>query len=197
MKIRNFENQKHYENQQLSRNGFSIEHLSIEKIKSYLPIDKKSNIIDIGCRSGKTIQALIRMGYENAYGMDLGDSTWSSLQDNVKKNFIKNDIHNGIPLDCKFDLILCSHMLEHVHDPVKVINEFKSKLSNEGVLYISVPLDYNEIGMRHTPHYTFFESTDDLKEFLEKNEFEVIESKTNTDGPGGILEAVCFAKLKI
>ena len=146
MKIRNFENQEHYENQQLSRNGFSIEHLSVEKIKSYLPTNKKSYIIDIGCRSGKTIQALIRLGYENAYGMDLGDSTWKTLSNDIRNNFIKNDIHNGIPLDCKFDLILCSHMLEHVHNPVKVINEFKSKLSNSGVLYISVPL---EIGRAH------------------------------------------------
>ena len=56
---------------------------------AYIPYDKNAIIVDVGCRSGQTIQTLIRFGYRNAYGLDLGDTTWSGLSADVKNNFIK------------------------------------------------------------------------------------------------------------
>jgi 2-polyprenyl-3-methyl-5-hydroxy-6-metoxy-1,4-benzoquinol methylase len=196
MKLRNIEDVNLYKNQQLSRNNGFIEHLNLSIIDRYIPYDKNAMIVDVGCRSGQTIQTLIRFGYRNAYGLDLGDTTWSGLSADVKNNFIKCDIHDGIPLNEKIDFILCSHMFEHVYDPKKILSIFKSKLKDNGVLYISVPLDYNYKGMKHDAHYTFFESQDDLKKFLEENGFVVIEIETNNTGPGGMPEVLSFSKIK-
>jgi 2-polyprenyl-3-methyl-5-hydroxy-6-metoxy-1,4-benzoquinol methylase len=197
MKIRKLENLNEYKNQQLSRNNGYIEHLNIEKIKKYLPSNTSSYILDVGCRSGQTIQNLISLGYKNAYGMDLGDTTWDKMSESIRSNFIKHDIHDGIPMDNKFDFISCSHMFEHVYDPIKILEIFKSKLKENGVLYISVPLDFLYKGMNHTPHYTFFESENDLKSFLEKNGFSILEISTNQNGPGGMSEVISFSKSKI
>jgi len=196
MKLRKIEDVNLYKNQQLSRNNGFTEHLNLSIIERYIPSDKNAKIVDVGCRSVQTIQSLIKLGYKNAYGMDLGDTTWNSLPEEMKTNFIKYDIHDGIPLEDKLDFISCSHMFEHVYDPKKILDIFKTKLKDTGTLYISVPLDYNYKGMRHDAHYTFFESENDLRKFLEENGFIVIEIKTNSKGPGDMPEVISFSKIK-
>ena len=71
MKFRKIEDVNLYKNQQLSRNNGFIEHLNLSIIGRYIPYDKNAIIVDVGCRSGQTIQTLIRFGYRNAYGLDL------------------------------------------------------------------------------------------------------------------------------
>lgn len=194
MKLRTCDDLKKYADLQVSRSTGTDEHLNISLIEKYLPKNKDAYILDVGCRSGKTIKHLIEIGYDNAYGMDLGDSTWIDYAPNIKQHFIKQDIHDGIFLNGKLDLILCSHAFEHMRDPNKIIEIFKSNLNENGIIYISVPLDYSSIEMRHTPHYTFFESKDDLKNYLESKNLDVVDIYVNNSGPGGFPEVLSFSK---
>jgi 2-polyprenyl-3-methyl-5-hydroxy-6-metoxy-1,4-benzoquinol methylase len=43
--------------------------------------------------------------------------------------------------DNKFDLIICSHVIEHVTDPQKVVKALLSHLKDTGVLFIEVPME--------------------------------------------------------
>lgn len=197
MKSRPLDDTTHYVNQQLDRNNSNREWLDIGVIFKYLPEDRLARVVDVGCRAGKFVTSLIKLGYLEAYGVDIGVNIWHTFPHQLRQNFIRCDVHDGIRVDGKFDLITCSHMLEHSHDPVKVLNIFKSKLKDTGILYICVPLDFTVRGMSHTPHYTFFESVQDLCNFLENNGFEIIESnQTSKTHPTDIPNVMCFAKLK-
>lgn len=52
----------------------------------------------------------------------------------------KSDI-TAIPVpNCSFDAIICTEVLEHVPDPVKVLIEFNRILTSNGLLLLSAPL---------------------------------------------------------
>ena len=43
------------------------------------------------------------------------------------------------PLSCSYDLIIISHVLEHLEDPLETITYLSTLLSNNGFIYIEVP----------------------------------------------------------
>lgn len=44
--------------------------------------------------------------------------------------------------DARFDAVLCSHVLEHVHEDVAVAHELARVLSSDGIALIQVPVDH-------------------------------------------------------
>ena len=58
---------------------------------------------------------------------------------------VKMDITQLSFLDNTFDLIICSHVLEHVKDDSKAIKEMFRVLKSKGALFIMVPLNENRI----------------------------------------------------
>lgn len=86
-------------------------------------------------------------------------------------------------LDREFDLITMSHVLEHLLDPVPVLQVLRSRLRQDGVLYIEVPNIRPEMLTRYPdhawaprydePHVTFF-SSETLTALLERAGLEVI-----------------------
>ena len=57
---------------------------------------------------------------------------------------VKMDVHN-IPFDDEsFDVIMCNHVLEHVEDDKKVMNEFYRVMKKNGWEFFKVPIDMNE-----------------------------------------------------
>lgn len=52
----------------------------------------------------------------------------------------KADIHHLPYADNSFDFILCSHVLEHVDDPVRASSELRRVLDPQGVAVIMVPI---------------------------------------------------------
>lgn len=75
----------------------------------------------------------------------------NELSDNPRLNYISGDLNMGkssliIDLnkinirDDKFDLIICSHVLEHVPDDIKAMRELFRILRRGGVAVIMVPL---------------------------------------------------------
>lgn len=59
---------------------------------------------------------------------------------------VKADICNLPFTDNSFDLILCNHVLEHIPDDKKAMQELYRVLKPNGMAILQVPLDYN----RHT-----------------------------------------------
>ena len=58
---------------------------------------------------------------------------------------VKSDITQLGFFDNTFDLIICSHVLEHVKDDLKAIKEMFRVLKSKGVLFIMVPFNKNRL----------------------------------------------------
>lgn len=71
------------------------------------------------------------------------DCTYISIDLDPGSAMIKMDITRLEFPDGTFDLIICSHVLEHVKDDLKAIKEMSRVLTSEGICYIMVPFNKN------------------------------------------------------
>lgn len=133
---------------------------------------KKGHVLDIGCGVGDNARVLSRNGYI-VDGITLSPDEAAMAKPFLDQVFIKN-LEEGLPaLERKYDLIICSHVLEHIAFPTKLMADLRSVLKPEGVLIVALPnlmhyrsrfrllmgnFDYEESGIWDETHlrwYTF------------------------------------------
>jgi 2-polyprenyl-3-methyl-5-hydroxy-6-metoxy-1,4-benzoquinol methylase len=144
-------------------------------------IDKSAYILDIGCRNASVLSSLYSMGFRNVFGMDIGKNAANHRRGlEFIKNLIIHDVHLGIPFEFTFDVIMISHVLEHLYDPIKCSEIIKNKLSPTGILYSVVPLEHvsqifsGETEERPNPHYVSFETCQEHVDFWIKSGFYIL-----------------------
>jgi 2-polyprenyl-3-methyl-5-hydroxy-6-metoxy-1,4-benzoquinol methylase len=104
--------------------------------------DEQPKILDYGCGFGQIMSALKNEKYENVFGVDIEEPAINHCLDN-NLNVLELDLQNLInPFDFKFDVIIISHVLEHmpkkeIIDTLKCIK--KDFLTIGGKLLIAVP----------------------------------------------------------
>ncbi|HEY8890173.1 MAG TPA: methyltransferase domain-containing protein [Clostridium sp.] len=114
-------------------------------------INVKDKIIDLGCGRARNIYYLNKLGFENITAIDI--NKFSEI-DITKINFIQTDLSNGIPLQKKYDIIMCNFLFMFISDKEKLINEI-SRISNSDSFCIvelnkkklsnGIKYDFNEI----------------------------------------------------
>ena len=108
--------------------------------------DKNAAILDVGCASGGLLKTFKNRGFKNLTGFDPSANCAKSLR-NFEINgvnggaFIENfadpnDFHNHKE---KFDCVIFSHVLEHVHDVDMAVQNLLSFVKPGGIFYVEVP----------------------------------------------------------
>lgn len=101
--------------------------------------DKNASILDIGCANGGLLQCLSELGYKNLTGIDIT----RICVENVKKLGYQayfGGVFNLEELgDKKYDVVILSHVLEHMCDLQHTVDNLKSLLTPNGIIYIEVP----------------------------------------------------------
>ena len=97
----------------------------------------KGRLIDVGCGDGRTVAVAQRIGW-NATGIEIDPEACtrarSSGLDIVNGDYaLLDDFSNQ--LDC----IMCSHVLEHVHDPLDLLKKLQAALKPGGYLLLTLP----------------------------------------------------------
>jgi 2-polyprenyl-3-methyl-5-hydroxy-6-metoxy-1,4-benzoquinol methylase len=137
---------------QLVRSGHSATHLSFNLKDprryalqaSWLPLDKNTPILDIGCGFGETLGGLWAAGYRNLTGIDLSDSNCKICRATLPKeiNIICDDAYIFLKnRPDHFGLITMFYVLEHVmkEEIVSFLRLIDAALSPGGKLIIKVP----------------------------------------------------------
>ena len=72
-------------------------------------------------------------------------TNWNYVSIDLKSPLadIKANVYNLPFKENYFDLILCNHVLEHIEDDYKALNELYRVIKNNGTLIAQVPLDKN------------------------------------------------------
>lgn len=128
-------------------------------------------VLDFGGGNGKLLLPFLERGHS----CDLVDYTYEPLPGIRKIGETLKDI----PQNRKYDVIICSHVLEHVAEPARIVKELVELLADEGVIYAEVPMEIWEgIKIERDPvtHINFFTENSFKVVFLQQG-LQIIESK--------------------
>ncbi|MFC1608239.1 class I SAM-dependent methyltransferase [Candidatus Latescibacterota bacterium] len=94
-------------------------------------------ILDVGCGPG--VQFISHTKQHDFTGIDISAVTLKKAQKNGYKT-VCYDLSKGLPFEKNsFDIVILSDILEHLMDPLYLMNEAKRVLKENGKLIISVP----------------------------------------------------------
>jgi SAM-dependent methyltransferase len=127
-----------------------------------------ARVLDVGCANGGLLAALKDLGFTNLTGIDPSPAC---VAETVKKGIYCH--RGGLPdlsinleeLLGEFDLIILSHVLEHLLNPGQAIRALgRHHLSSRGLIYIEVPdaehykdmviSPYQDINTEHINHFS-------------------------------------------
>ena len=117
---------------------------TFNKIERFLPsLYGSETFLDIGCGYGGVSSELIRLGY-NVTGIEINDEAINSLQSKGFKTY-RRDITKPLNINSKFDIILILDVLEHLFDPLHLLNEAKNITKPNGYIIVTIPLYFDII----------------------------------------------------
>lgn len=107
---------------------------------------KAKKFLEIGCGEGEISNKLLKKGY---YGTGI-DFSKIAVEKAIKKNnyyieegrykvFLSNIFENNNNIDCDFDFIISFCVMEHLKEDNEFLKIIKSKLKDNGYIFISVP----------------------------------------------------------
>ncbi len=113
--------------------------------------DKNRNdintILDVGCARWHLLASIVNNidNVKKVQGIDINENRIADAKKKFDDMWIENniqfmDINKGLDYqDNSIDLVTCLAVLEHVFDPIFVVEEFSRILKKDGVLIIEVP----------------------------------------------------------
>jgi 2-polyprenyl-3-methyl-5-hydroxy-6-metoxy-1,4-benzoquinol methylase len=135
-----------------------ITKLAYQELRVYM----KGKILELGPAEGVMTQEIVKDGYEP----DLVEGS-ESLVIELKRKFPKLDIQHCLFEDfipkVTYDMIIMGHVLEHVIDPVNILNKYKKHLTDQGFIWASVP-NANSIHRQAAVHMGILPETTALNE---------------------------------
>lgn len=139
-------------------------------------------ILDIGCGAGDTGEILTEQGYV-VDGITISEEE-KQVAGRVLRNVFVHNVEQGLPetLNEQYDVIILSHVLEHICYPQRLLRDIRSRLRPNGILIIALPnlmhfnsrwklargnFNYQEYGIWDYTHfrwYTFRSAQEMLRE---------------------------------
>lgn len=144
-------------------------------------------ILDIGCGNGSTAKHLIAKNYI-VDGITLSENEKSEAEKIMRHVYIYN-LENGLPFKESnlYDVIICSHVLEHICYPKKLMTDIYSVLKPGGTLIVALPnimhysarwklikgnFNYEDAGIWDYTHFRWY-TFETAKQFLQQYNFTI------------------------
>jgi len=126
----------------------------LDKVKNIVKVP--SDILEIGCGGGGILHPFKLLGHD-VTGIDISDKWINFAKDNYGVDVYKKDIASLVQEGREYDLIILSHILEHVPNPVDMLLEAKKLLKKNGIMYLETP-DVRGIDLKNGLDNFFCES---------------------------------------
>lgn len=127
----------------------------LDIVKPHITFD--SQILEMGCAKGGLCKFLVEKGYKNIIAIEPSIECVKIAKNNNIDCINGNSFINDESLKNKFDLIILSEVAEHIFDFNLAIENLKTMLKEDGLLYIEVPDANNYYASTgdYTPYFFF------------------------------------------
>lgn len=122
-------------------------------------------VAGILARSGRsgTIGSIVDFGGGRGGNIpDLGPGVRRYVLDAVRETAPGVTKIEALEDQAPYDLVMCTHVLEHLPEPASMVDEFRKVLAPDGLIYIEVPYDFYQFIFRRSgldEHINFFTLT--------------------------------------
>src|SRR3989344_814464 len=158
-------------------------------------IQNKKRILEVGVGSGQTIFWLDQMGY-HVTGVEPDERNVTIINQKLKNGIVINTNIEDFAMEKRYEIIWVSHVLEHLAEPHIFLQKMKSRLEDDGIVFIEVPNCEHRQTLNNSiisPHVWHF-SKESLINVCQKAGFEII--KCDTFRPANIIEGALNKFLK-
>lgn len=107
-------------------------------IDQYAKENSLKSVFDIGASVGFTLNLFKKNGYEVS-GLEPSSKCREVAKSNFEIDLIGGFIHKEFELDQKFDVIILSHVIEHLLHPREVVSVIRNLMSDDGILFVEQP----------------------------------------------------------
>jgi 2-polyprenyl-3-methyl-5-hydroxy-6-metoxy-1,4-benzoquinol methylase len=117
----------------------------------YAPKGRCLRVLDFGGGDGRLMRGFLAEGAE-CHLVDFNGTTLPGVR---RIGTTERDLDET----CRYDLIVCSHVVEHVAEPVSVVSTLAAYLKPDGVIYVEVPMEvWSKAPLHNEPvtHVNFF-----------------------------------------
>ncbi len=166
-------------NNHKKRSNYFLKKFGIDRIRFIKNFKKQGDLLDFGCGTGEFVNFAKK--YFNVAAFDFSSKLTKFVENTYKvKTYSKLNKINK-----KFDVITLYDVLEHVENPLKLLNTLKSLLKKNGLIVVYSPnknsLSFDILGSKSNLctapfHLTYF-NNETISKYLRKN-FDVIYLKT-------------------
>ena len=145
---------------------------------------ERKKVLDLGCDAGYALAAFLEHGW-NVVGIEVNRATSEYARKKLGVPILSSI--NELEATEKFDVIMLSHVIEHIVEPGELLKALAARLRPQGVLYIMAPnygsyhVRYlkrgNWLGFIPLQHVWYFNSRS-LRRLLRQNGFRCLAVKS-------------------
>jgi len=113
--------------------------LILEQMESCL--GRKGTLLEIGCMTGLFLKAAKDSGWK-VTGVDISKKMIEHIKNNLGIEAYAAQ-YETLAFRKKFDVIYCSHVIEHIPNPNEWFTKFKKDLAVDGLICVNIPNQYS------------------------------------------------------
>ena len=188
----------------LWRRGYEVSKAIELYKKEFFDTKKTLKVLDLGCADGLMLKKLCKDFKISATGIELSKDLYERAVINCPDAKIINSDINEIDFseNEKFDLIICTAVIEHLEDPSKVVSKIFNLLSKKGITVWTVPDPFWEkiatfVGHLEEEQHHHIPNIKELKELANSNNLKVVEAKKFMFSPIGFPLEISIERLLI
>lgn len=104
----------------------------------FFPTKPQGRLLDVGCGSGLYLQAFRKLGWET-WGVEISPTAAEQARRTVGLTVITGKLEDAKFPDGYFDTVTLIHVVEHLRDPVRTLQEVRRILTADGIAVVALP----------------------------------------------------------